>query len=77
MIYEALLLLFALLAVLAARAKDLLAAAIFLGVGSFVLAAIFFILRAPDIAITQAVAEAGIGTIIFVIAIKKTRRLEK
>jgi len=58
------------------REKDLLKAVIYLSGSSFCLTLIFFILKAPDIAITQAAIEVVLVTIIFVVAIEKTRRYE-
>lgn len=62
---------------LAVRSKDLLFSVIFTGVVSMSLALIFLVLQAPDIAITEASVNAGLTTLIYVIAIKKTRRHEE
>ena len=64
-------------ALLAVRSKDLLSSVIFLAIVSMSLAAMFLVLRAPDIAITEAAINAGLATLIYVIAIKKTRRHEE
>ena len=64
-------------ALLAVRSKDLLSSVIFLAVVSMSLALIFLVLKAPDIAITEAAINAGLATLIYVIAIKKTRRDEE
>ncbi|MDO5847411.1 MAG: DUF4040 domain-containing protein [Methanocorpusculum sp.] len=56
--------------------KDLLAAAIAFGAFSFLLALEFLVLQAPDVAIAEAAIGAGISTVIFVIAIKGTKRQE-
>ncbi|MFN4133120.1 MAG: Na(+)/H(+) antiporter subunit B [Candidatus Hadarchaeales archaeon] len=61
---------------LAVEMKDLLHSVILLAGGSIALAVIFYMLQAPDIAITQATVGAGISTILFVIAISRTRRSE-
>ena len=61
---------------LAVRSKDLLHAVIFLGIVSMCLAATFLALQAPDIAITEAAVNAGLSTLIYVIAIRKTGRHE-
>lgn len=68
------LILFSLMAV---HSKDLLFSAVFLAVVSMVIAVMFLILQAPDIAITEAAVNAGLSTLIYVIAIKKTRRHEE
>lgn len=59
------------------REKDLLKATIYLSGSSFCLTLIFLILQAPDIAITQAAVEVVIVTVIFIVAIEKTRRFEE
>lgn len=63
-------------AIFAAAFKDLLNAAIASSVVSLITAILFYFLQAPDVAM----AEASIGTalviVIFIIAIKKTRRYE-
>ena len=65
-----------LFSLMAVRSKDLLLSVIFMGVVSMCLAVIFLVLQAPDIAITEASVNAGLVTLIYVIAIKKTRRHE-
>lgn len=66
-----------LFSLLAVRSKDLLLSVIFLAVVSMSLAMIYLVLQAPDIAITEAAINAGLTTLIFVIAINKTRRCEE
>ena len=70
-----LLLLFALY-LAAIELRDLLYAVIVLGGASVTLAVIFYMLQAPDIAITQAAVGAGIATILFVVTVSKTKRGE-
>ncbi|MEM2907901.1 MAG: hydrogenase subunit MbhD domain-containing protein [Candidatus Hadarchaeales archaeon] len=70
-----LLLLFA-LCLMAIELKDLLYAAVSLAGAGVVLAVIFYMLRAPDIAITQAAVGAGVATALYVVAISRTRRTE-
>jgi len=62
--------------ILAVHSKDLLLSVVFMGVVSMCLALLFLVLQAPDIAITEASVNAGLSTLIYVIAIKKTRRQE-
>ena len=76
MIYYALLAALLATVILAVELKDLLHSVIALAGGSVIMTVLFLILQAPDIAITQAVAEAGVMTVIFVIAISRTRRVE-
>jgi uncharacterized MnhB-related membrane protein len=60
-------------------AKDLLNSIIALSAISILSALLFTILRAPDVAITEAAVGAGVTTIIYVWAIRHTKRkdLEK
>ena len=64
-------------ALLAVSFKDLLKATIMLSAMSLLLSLEFYLLQAPDVAITEAAIGAGLSTAIFVIAIKKTRRIEE
>ncbi len=57
------------------ESKDLLLSAILLGVNGLLATLIFYILRAPDIAITEA-AISGITTVILILTINRTRRFE-
>ncbi len=56
--------------------KDLLVAVIASAVVDLVLAILFYILQAPDVAITQASIGAGLTTAIFVVVVRKTKRFE-
>ncbi len=64
------------LSLIAIQLKDLLYSVIVLGGSSIILAVIFYMLQAPDIAITQAAVGAGVSTILFIITISRTRREE-
>ena len=75
-IQNALLIFMVVLYVLAIELKDLLYSVIVLTGASITLAVIFYMLQAPDIAITQAAVGAGVTTVLFVIAISRTRRKE-
>lgn len=77
MLYYLLLIALLVLVVMAVEFKDLLYSVIALGSTGVVLTALFFIFKAPDIAITKAVASAGIGMVLFIIAISRTQRLEE
>ena len=57
--------------------RDLLAATLAAGVFSFLISLEFYILQAPDVAISQAAIGAGLTTAIFVIAIRATTRYEE
>ncbi len=77
MIYYILLAVMVIFAFLAVRSKDLLFSVIFLSTLSVSIALAFFLLQAPDIAMTEAAVNTGIATLIYVTAIKKTRRDEE
>ncbi len=77
MIFIPLLMLMILFSVLAVHFKDLIYSVIFLASSSLTLALLFFVLQAPDIAITEAAVNAGLVTLIYMIVIRKTRRLEE
>ncbi|MGH4038796.1 MAG: Na(+)/H(+) antiporter subunit B [Sphaerochaeta sp.] len=55
-------------------AKDLLHSVIALSAISILSALFFTFLRAPDVAITEAAVGAGVSTIIYVWAIRHTKR---
>ncbi len=71
-IQNALLIFMVVLYVLAIELKDLLYSVIVLTGASITLAVVFYMLQAPDIAITQAAVGAGLTTVLFVIAISRT-----
>jgi len=76
MLHSFLLLLIFIMSWIAIEIKDLLYSVILLGGASVTLATIFYMLQAPDIAITEAVVGAGVSTILYVVAISRTRREE-
>lgn len=76
MILEISLLVLAILTIAAVKTKDLVHAVILLAGADTVLALGFYMLAAPDIALTQVSVAAGLTTFIFLIAINKTRRME-
>ena len=61
-------------AILVARFKDLLHAVIALGALSLLLALLFYLLQAPDVAIAEAGIGAAITTAVYVVAIRATKR---
>ncbi len=75
-IQEAALVFMFVLYLLAIEFRDLLYSVILLGGASVLLAFVFYTLQAPDIAITQAAVGAGVSTVLFVIAVSRTRREE-
>lgn len=77
MILELLIIIIAILTIVAVEKKDMVYAVIILGSADILLALVFFLLSAPDIAITQASIVAGLSTFIYILTIKKTERCEK
>ena len=72
------LLLFALVAsVIAIHLRDLLYAVFIIAGVSVALSIVFLALKAPDVAITNAAVYGGIATVLYVIAISKTERMEE
>jgi uncharacterized MnhB-related membrane protein len=63
-------------AVYAVVQKDLLYAVIATGIISLVLSILFYLLQAPDVALTEAAIGVALTTIIFVITIRNTVRME-
>lgn len=57
--------------------KDLLYGAIALSAFSLMSAILFYLLYAPDVAITEAAVGAGVSTVVFVWAIGATERKDK
>lgn len=60
----------------AVYAKDLLVSVVALSINSLIVSVLFFLMKAPDVAITEAAIGAGLSTAIFVFAIKHTERKE-
>ncbi len=65
------------LAVFAVETRDLLAAVLAAGFISLVASIVYLYLQAPDVAMTEAAIGAGLTTLIFIIAVRKTERYEK
>ncbi|MFW0861544.1 MAG: hydrogenase subunit MbhD domain-containing protein [Dethiobacter sp.] len=63
-------------AVFVARAKNMLSAVIIFAAYSLMMAILWLLLAAPDIAITEAAIGAGVTTLLLLAAISKTRREE-
>ncbi|HDO26501.1 MAG TPA: DUF4040 domain-containing protein [Bacteroidetes bacterium] len=63
-------------AVYAIRQKDLLYAVIATGIISLILSILFYMLQAPDVALTEAAIGVALTTIIFIITIRNTVRFE-
>jgi energy-converting hydrogenase B subunit D len=54
--------------------RNLLAGVILLGVVSLLSTLVFFLLHAPDVALTEAAVGTGVGTVVFVWIVRKTER---
>lgn len=54
--------------------RDLLAAVIVSSVFSLVSCLVFFMLQAPDVALTEAAVGTAVGTVVFLWAVFKTER---
>lgn len=59
------------------RTKDLLSAVIIFAAFSLVLSILWLILKAPDVALTEAAVGAGITTVILLAVLAKTERYER
>jgi uncharacterized MnhB-related membrane protein len=64
-------------AIFVIRSKDLVAAVVGSAVVSLIASIYFYILQAPDVALTEAAIGVALSTIIFMITIRKTRRDEE
>ncbi len=64
-------------AIFSVKQKDLLLAVIGTSAISVILSIFYYLLQAPDVALTEAAIGVALSTIIFVIAIKKTERYEE
>ena len=64
-------------AVAAITIKDLLAAVIILGAYSFFMCILYTGMGAVDVAFTEASVSAGVGTVLFIAAVSKTKRRSK
>ncbi|OGC25336.1 hypothetical protein A2291_02905 [candidate division WOR-1 bacterium RIFOXYB2_FULL_42_35] len=76
MINDVFLIMLIVTALLAIEMKDLLNSVIILAAFSLVLTFLFFNLHALDLAMAEAAIGAGVSTVLFVVAISKTRRRE-
>ncbi|ASI98531.1 DUF4040 domain-containing protein [Thermococcus celer] len=63
-------------AVLAVEWRDLLAAAVGMAAVSLFASILFFMLQAPDVAMTEAAIGAALSAAVFIFAIKRTQRFE-
>jgi energy-converting hydrogenase B subunit D len=64
-------------AIAAISVKDLLSAVIILGAYSFLMCLLWSEMGAVDVAFTEASVSAGIGTVLLIAAVSKTKRRSK
>lgn len=77
-LFNVILIVFLIVAAIAVeRTKDLLGAVIIFTAYSLVMSLLWLLLRATDVAMTEAAIGAGITTILFVAVISRTGRMEK
>ena len=62
--------------VAAMRSRNLVSAAVMVGVVSLMVSYLFLRMGAPDVAMTEAAIGAGLSTLIFLIAIRRTEEDE-
>jgi len=76
--FDIMILLFVLIcAVAAISVKDLLSAVVILGAYSFLMCLLWSEMGAVDLAFTEASVSAGIGTVLLIAAVSKTKRRSK
>jgi len=74
---EVLLVIMLSLALLALLVRDLLGTVVLMGVFSLVSCLVFYILGAPDVALTEAAVGTGVGTVVFIWIVYKTERRDR
>ena len=74
---EVLLLLMLGSAVTALQLRDMLASVLLLGVFSLLSCLVFFLLHAPDVALTEAAVGTGVGTVILIWIVYRTERKDR
>ena len=76
--FDLVLLIFVLICAIAAiTVKDLLSAVVILGAYSFFMCLLWAEMGAVDVAFTEASVSAGIGTVLLIAAVSKTKRRSK
>ena len=71
---EVLLILLILLAMIALQIRNMVAAVVLMSVFSLVTCLVFYLLHAPDVALTEAAVGSGVGTVILIWIVFKTER---
>jgi energy-converting hydrogenase B subunit D len=71
---DAILVLLVLIALVALEIRDLIASIVLLSVFSLLSCLLFYLLHAPDVALTEAAVGTGIGTVVLIWAVFRTER---
>ncbi len=74
---DVLLVLMLVLAILAILVRDLLGTVVLVSVFSLVSCLVFYILGAPDVALTEAAVGTGVGSVVFIWIVSKTERRDR
>ena len=74
---DILLVLMLVIAILAMLVRDLLTVVILVGVFSLISCLVFYILGAPDVALTEAAVGTGVGSVVFIWIVHKTERRDR
>lgn len=64
-------------AVLSILVRDLLGAVVLVGVFSLLSCLVFYVLGAPDVALTEAAVGTGVGSVVFIWIVSKTERRDR
>jgi uncharacterized MnhB-related membrane protein len=74
---ELLLVLMVVASVMALQVRDMLAAVLLLGVFSLLSCLVFFLMHAPDVALTEAAVGTGVGTVVLIWIVYRTERRDE
>ena len=74
---ELLLVLMVAASVVALQVRDMLAAVLLLGVFSLLSCLVFFLMHAPDVALTEAAVGTGVGTVVLIWIVHRTERRDE
>ncbi|MFC1787407.1 hydrogenase subunit MbhD domain-containing protein [Halobacteriota archaeon] len=72
-----LLILLVITAIAVVISRDLLVAAVIFAVYSLIMAVVYVQLNSPDVGLTEAAVGAGVTTVLFILAIARTARMEE
>lgn len=72
-----LLILLVITAIAVVISKDLLVAAVIFAVYSLLMAVVYVQLNSPDVGLTEAAVGAGVTSVLFILAIARTARMEE